>query len=792
MKRLLLTCLIFGLLLAAIGAAVSAAVYMWAVQDLPNYKKVADYRPPLVTTVYARDGSIMGYFYNQRRFLVPLNSIPQHVINAFLASEDSSFYSHKGINPTAIVRAALSNLKSGEKTEGASTITQQLVKSLLLSKEKTYERKLKEAILSYRLESYLTKDEILTIYLNHIYLGNGAYGVEAAARTYFGKHVNELTLAEAAVLAGLPKAPTKLNPYSNPAEARGRQEYVLERLLTLGWITPEEHKAALSEVLTFKEMDELAARHGAWYMEEVRRELVDFLSEENMNRLGIKLERYGEDAVKESGLHVFTAMEPKHQAAAEVALRKNLENATRRHGWRGPLATLQPAEINAFLANNPLTQDFVEGNAWVKAVVTKVNKDGAEVRLGNAKGFIDLSTMSWCRKPNIKVFGPNAPAVKDPSSVVKENDVVYVSLREGQGFATPGSITAEDTLKLAIEQMPDLQSALVSIEADTGDVVALVGGYSFSSNNQFNRAIQARRQPGSAFKPIVYSAALDNGFTPASIVYDTPVVHFDQYSDTVWKPENFDSKFLGPIPLRTALAKSKNTCTVRVAQQIGIPAVIDRAYALGLDGKFQNVLSVSLGVVEITPLNLTEAYTAFARGGTRVKGRFITSIKDAWGQNLAVFPPETKEAISPQNAYLMDSMLKEVVQAGTGARARVLGKPMGGKTGTSNEERDAWFIGFTPYLVTGVYVGYDNPAPMGRMETGGVAALPAFVLYRQAVEAGYPPDDFKQPDGIVTSTVNGVTTPFVEGTVQNAIDSGYQGGSNATDVESEDLYKGLF
>lgn len=792
MRRFFLPFLIFCLVFVAIASAVGAAVYMWAVQDLPDYRRISDYRPPLVSTVYARDGSIMGYFYSQRRFLVPLSSVPKHVQLAFLAAEDDNFYNHQGVDPFAMMRAFIRNMEAGKIKEGASTITQQLVKALLLDERREYERKLKELILAYRLEKHLSKDEILTIYLNHIYLGNGAYGVESAARTYFGKHVNELSIAEAAMIGGLPKAPTKLNPYNNPGEARTRQEYVLGRLRTLSWITEEEYQAAFDEHLTFKNMDDPNLAIGAWYLEEVRRELEQYLSEDNMNRLGIKLDRYGEDALKESGLHIFTAMEPRHQRAAEQAVRENLINCTRRHGWRGPLETLELQAIDTFLSSNPLSQNFVEGKSWAKAVVTKVEKGGAEVRLGHAKGFVDVETMKWCRKPNINVAGVHAAAIKDATSVVKENDVIWVSMVEGQAFATPGSITGDDTLKLAIEQEPDVQGALVSMEVDTGDVVALVGGYEFNYHNQFNRAVQARRQPGSAFKPIVYSAALDNGLTAGTIVYDTPVVHLDVYSDTVWAPGNYDSKFMGPITMRTALVKSKNTCTVRIAQQIGVPAIIDRAYALGLDGKFQNVLAVSLGSVEVTPLNLTEAYSAFARGGTRVKGRFITSIKDAWGENIAIFPPQTFEAISPQNAYIMDAMLKDVVQAGTGARARVLGKPMGGKTGTSNEERDAWFIGFTPYLVTGAYVGYDNPAPMGRLETGGIAALPAFVLYRQQIEDLYPADDFTRPPGIVMGSADGVSLPFKEGTEPGSGGSMSIGGGTAPGTTQDDIYKDLF
>ena len=757
LRRILLTLMVLGLVLTAVGTAVGAAIYMWAAQDLPNIQRISDYKPPLVTTVYARDGSIMGYFYSQRRFLVSIDQVPEHVRLAFLAAEDDNFYSHPGIDLIAMFRAFLRNLEAGRIKEGASTITQQLVKALLLDETREYERKLKELILAYRLEKYLTKDEILTIYLNHIYLGNGAYGVEAAARAYFGKHVGDLTIAEAAIIGGLPKAPSSLNPYNNPERSRERQEYVLGRMRTLNWITEEEYQAALDTPLDLKSMDEPGTKVGAWYLEEVRRELEQYLNEENMARLGIELEKYGEDAVRESGLHIYTAMEPVHQKAAEAAMRENLINYTHRHGWKGPLETLEPGAIEGFLASNPISKSFVERTGWAKAVVEKVEKDGADVRVGHAKGRIDIKNMKWTTSSG------------NAAKVLNENDVVWVTLLGEEPYPTPNSIPVDAVLELGLEQEPEAQGALVSMEVDTGDVVALVGGFEFNYHNQFNRAVQARRQPGSAFKPIVYSAAMDNGVTAGTVVYDTPVVHVDPGTGKVWIPKNYDNKFAGPMLVRTALLKSKNTCTVRIAQQIGVPAIIDRAYALGLDGKFQNVMAISLGVVEVTPLNLTESYTAFARGGTRVKGRFITSIKDAWGNEIVAFAPDTKEAISPQNAYIMNQLLQGVVQAGTGARARVLNKPMGGKTGTSNDERDTWFIGFTPQLITGVYVGYDTPKKLGRGETGGTTALPAFVLYRQQVEELYPPNEFPKPEGIVMATVDGVSLPFLEGTQPGSI-----------------------
>ena len=393
---------------------------------------------------------------------------------------------------------------------------------------------------------------------------------------------------------------------------------------------------------------------------------------------------------------------------------------------------------------------------------------GSKARVGAFSGVIPVSSMSWCRKPNVKVSGDGAGKITDARKVVEVHDVVWVSISPKQEppLVSAQAVPPGTTLQLSLEQYPEVQGALVSIEASSGDVLALVGGYSFQ-DSKFNRATQARRQPGSAFKPVVYSAALDQGFTVTSIVLDAPIVFVNPYTGKVWRPENYGGKFSGAVTLRTALAKSLNLCTVRIAQQIGIPAVIDRALALGLDAKFPNELAVSLGAVAVSPLNLTEAYTAFARGGTRVKGRLITSVKDAWGKEIGVFPPETAQAISPQNAFVMQTLLKTVVNEGTATRAKVLGRPVAGKTGTANEEQDAWFVGFTPYMVVGSYVGYDQVTPMGRGETGGRTALPAFVRYMEQVQDSYPPDDFVMPEGITMTQVvadgKTVTVPFMSG-----------------------------
>ena len=771
--------------LGIIGACCLFGLYLYMAEDLPSITKISDYHIPQATTVYARDGSIMGYLFREKRFLTSLDQMPQHLPQAFLAAEDTRFFEHEGVDYQAIARAFVANIKEGDATQGGSTITQQLVKLMLLDSTKSYERKFKEAILAFRLEKYLTKEEILYFYLNLIYLGNSSYGVEAAARTYFAKHANQLTIAESAVLACLPKAPSRNNPYTKPENTRDRQLWILGRMLGAGFITQAEYEEAVAQPLEYKTMADPSWNVGSWYLEEVRRQLIAFFDETNVKRLGISINLYGEEAVYNGGLHVHTAMDPLHQRASEFALREGLHEADHRRGWRGPLEHLEEAEYAAFLKNSGFVPAALDNSGWVKALVTDVSKDKAEVQLGGTggdiyKGFISVKTMGWCRTPNPRVSAAAAARIQDATKVLSPGDVVYVSVYGATGIANPvsvhadpgdkknpvpaydpSSVTPETEIQLCLEQIPDLQGAVASIEVDSGDLVAIAGGYKFSPESQFNRATQARRQPGSSFKPVVYSAALDQGFTPGTIVCDTPFALPDRWTGRVWTPGNSDGKFLGPIPVSRALAASRNVSTVRVAQQVGMEAIIRRAHDLGIPGDIPAVLAVSLGSYEATPQNMAEAYSAFANQGRRIKPRIITSVLNSWKEALVTFEADVQEAVTPQNAYVMSYLLKGVINAGTGSAARVLKRPMGGKTGTSNDERDAWFIGFTPHLVTSVYVGYDNNIPMGRSEYGGKAALPIFIKYRRVADPLYPADDFAVPQGITWSS--GRTAP--DGTV---------------------------
>ncbi|MDR2051279.1 MAG: PBP1A family penicillin-binding protein [Deltaproteobacteria bacterium] len=764
MKRFCLTALFICLALGLLGSIGGVALIYWASLDLPSYTQVSDYRPPQASTVYAGDGSIIGYFYDEKRFLVNLADMPPHLSKAFLAAEDASFYEHDGINPRAIIRAFWINLRAGATVHGGSTITQQLVKRLLLTSERSYIRKLKEAILAYRLERYLSKDDILNMYLNQIFFGHGSYGVEAAARTYFGKHVGELNLAECAVLAALPQAPSRTNPFADPQATRDRQRYVLRRMLAEGFINQQEHDAALGTPLLYRSMPDPSWKLGAWYLEEVRRRLIEFFQEQNVLDLDLPVESFGRDVLYNAGLHIYTSMDPLHQKAAEKALRQGLLETGKRHGWFGPLEHISEDQYESFLEKNVFVPQDFENAGWAKALVTKVGAKGAEARLGSFKGFIEAKRMEWCRLPNPELAAEEPGQIRSPDKVLSPGDVVWVSAVGARGDANPvgypasaeipaydpAKVTFDRPIPLSLEQAPLVSGALISQDLENGDVLALVGGYEYNLHDQYNRATQAVRQPGSAFKPVVYSAALDKGFTAASMIDDSPFIgeRGAEENAALWRPSNYGGVFYGPTLLRTALVRSRNVCTIRLAQSLGIKAITERAQAMGIAGKIPQDLSISLGSYAVTPMTLTEVYTTFASGGQRVLPRLVRRITDSWGHNIVTFVPEKIDAISPLNAFLMASLLKDVSVDGTARRARHLTRIFGGKTGTSNEERDAWFVGFSPFLVTTVYVGYDTPRPMGKYETGSRVAVPIFAQYRQAVEQRYPNADFPMPQGI--------------------------------------------
>ncbi len=759
-------------------------VYIWITKDLPDIRKIEDYKPQLTTVIYSRNNKVIGYFAKENRFFCPLSKMSKFVPMCFLAAEDSGFYHHKGIDFLSIIRAAIKNIEAGSIVQGGSTITQQVVKSLFLTPKKSYKRKLKEAILAYRLEKYLTKDEILTIYLNQIYLGHSAYGVEAAARTYFGKHASELNLPEAALLAGLPKAPSSYDPYYHFERAKKRQLYVLKRLLELKWITKQMYEDAVNYPLKLKPMPDPTWKIGPYYLEEVRRWLIA---------------KFGEKMTYTGGLLVYTAMDIKHQKAAEEAVRYGLIASTKRRGWRGPLKHFDSdLEVEEFLRKQN-TEECIEKlrkGKWIKVVVAEVRKEGAVVRFADQKGWIGVEEMRWCRRPDPSKAPEDVPPIKDAKDVLNKNDVVYASLKKEDL-----SVGAKFRWILSLEQEPLVEGALLSMDPRTGDVLALVGGYDFK-RSQFNRATQAKRQPGSAFKPIVYSVAIDNGFTPASVILDAPIVFKDREGN-YWKPENYEETVYGPTLLRTALVKSRNLVTIRIAQKIGIKKIIQRAKELGINEDFPEELSIALGSVSLSLLELCRAYTAFATGGYVVEPRFVLRVEDVWGNVLYESKVIKRKVLSPQTAYIMSYLLKEVVRDGTGWRARVLKRPVAGKTGTTNDQKDAWFIGFTPYLLTGVFVGFDEPKPMGKYETGSRAACPIWVKYRLKVEKDYPVEDFKMPDGIIMARIDPKTGLLAPPGVKKAYLLPFKAGTQPTEIapspkssipstHKEDLLKELF
>ncbi|MFQ5514204.1 MAG: penicillin-binding protein 1A [Myxococcota bacterium] len=806
MKRLSQLFLALGMLAALVGAAGAGLLYALVMRDLPEIYALEDYRPRLVTRVLARDGREIGAFYRERREVVPIEQMPRYLVQAFIAAEDDAFYEHEGLDWSGIFRAALANLKARGIAQGGSTITQQVAKTFLLSSERTWLRKLKDMVLAHRIEKHFNKNEILFLYLNQIYLGSGAYGVEAAAQTYFDKSVEELSLAEAALIAGLVPAPSRYTPRTNRSRALRRQHFVLRRMAEEGFITPEQREAAQADELVFYEpgWDEARAA-AAYFVEEVRRYLE---------------ERFGSEEMLTGGLTVRTTLDLDRQVEAYRAVRRGLREHDRRTGYRGPIRSV-PRMAWAQLLEELAREDFQPpepGMTIVPALVTTVDDTEQLVRLSLAPGVetsLTFEDVAWARPPDPSLDGAT-PYLRRVSEALKPGYLVWLE-KIGESAPTPDDPEAEPVPRFALYQRPLAEGALVSIDVLTGEVRALVGGYSFESS-QFNRAVQSRRQPGSAFKPVIYAAALQQGYTPATIVYDTPIVYEDREQGVVWKPGNYSDKFYGPITLRSALAHSRNVATIKVLRDIGIPPVLRMAEAVGIHRSLQANLSLALGSSEVTLAELVRAYATFPAGGRRVQPFFVLEIRDRSGEileeNVPLLPSERESApaadddpdslrerllarirervdraddpealppgyaLDPVTAYLMTDMLQAVVREGTGWRAKALRRAVGGKTGTTNELHDAWFVGFTPEIVTGVWVGYDAARNLGKNETGSRAAAPIFVDYMKRALRGVPPSDFPVPDGVVFARINPKTgllaaaidrqalfQPFRDGTV---------------------------
>jgi len=711
--------LLFTLVLAGLGFA--GFIYFAYIRDLPDFTAIKDYRPPVVTRIYARDGRLMGEYFQERRLEVPYSRLPRHLVLAFVAAEDARFFEHPGVDIFGIIRAFIKNMEAGEVVQGGSTITQQVVKRILLTSEKSFARKIKEAVLAYRIDNYLTKEEILTLYLNHIFLGRGAYGVEAAALEYFSKHVEDLNLAESAILAGIPKAPSRYSPYLNPRMAKERQAYVLRRMAEVGFITKEEADQALRQPIKLKPWRPDWIKECGYFTEHVRTLL------EN---------RFGREQVLNLGLRVYTTADVGLHQVAQAALKEGIDALVKRNGHRGSIRHLKPKEQAAFQERQVryFKKYPPRKGLLVNALVVPGDKKspGVHLRLGEYAGIL-VSSPSREDSPE---RGPSRlPALKP-------GDVAVVRLL-GQD--------RQKNWLAALEPAPMVQGALLSMDLKTGKVLTLLGGKDFADSS-FNRAVQARRQPGSAFKPIIYAAAVERGYGPNSILLDEPISLPGGRHGQAWTPQNYDHTYNGPITLATALARSRNIPAVRMMMTLGVPAVVKMAKTLGITSPIYPNYASALGASEVTLLELTRAYSVFPNRGYLVEPTFIERIEDRDGRVLWEARPQRQLVLNPESADIMTQLLIGVVERGTATRVRVLNRPIGGKTGTTNKTRDAWFIGFTPSLITGVWVGMDDERSLGPKETGSQAAAPIFISYMREALKNKPvehfPDTVKAPSGI--------------------------------------------
>lgn len=754
---LVLTCLLI------IGGMVAAGAVFYGFwhfgKGLPDYDQLARYEPPVMTRVHAADGSLIAEYARQRRLFVPIDAIPKRVKQAFLAAEDQDFYEHIGIDFKGILRAFVTNVKNlgqGRRLVGASTITQQVAKNMLLTNVVSYERKAKEAILAIRVERSLPKDRILELYLNEIYLGHRAYGVAAAALYYFDKSLNDLSVAETAYLGALPKAPNNYNPFRYPERAVERRNWVISRMLEEKYITAEEAADATKSPLNVKRGGDAEVVQAEWFVEEVRRELYDL---------------YGVEGLYDGGLSVRTTMQSSLQKLGEKALRAGLRRYDRKHGWRGAVTSISTDEN--WVAALKKVEDPKGLKPWRLAVVLEMGDQEVSIGLKNEeKGRIHLDDMKWARTwvKGQKVEG----RVRKPSDVLKVGDVVAVAPLTGER-AQEG--------QYGLEQLPDVSGGLVAMDPHTGRVLALVGGWSHEVS-EFNRAVQARRQPGSSFKPFVYAAALDNGFKPTDKIMDGPFV-LNQENGERWKPSNYTKKFYGPSTLRLGIEKSRNLMTVRLARSIGMDVVADYSDRFGIHNNLQQTLAMSLGAMETTLLKMTTAYAELVNGGKEISPTLIDRVQDRRGmaiyrhdtrpcpgclasnwrnQDEPDIPDDRQQIISPATAYQVVSMLEGVVKRGTGRKIAVIKKPLAGKTGTTNEARDAWFVGFSPDLAVGIYVGFDTPKTLGPKEGGSSVASPIFRDFMMEALEDKSAIPFRVPEGIRLVRVNATTgKPAVRG-----------------------------
>lgn len=796
-----------GFLFAAgmiVFVAASAVVgyILWDIsKDLPDYEVLAKYEPPVMTRVHAGNGSLIAEFAKERRIYVPLNAVPEKLIQAFLAAEDKNFYQHSGLDIQGIVRAVLKNvdnLGKGRRLVGASTITQQVAKNFLLSSDVTFSRKIKEAILAIRIERAFTKEQILELYLNEIYLGLKSYGVAAAALNYWDKSLGELTLSDVAYLAALPKAPNNYHPFRKTKRAITRRNWVIDRMVDNGFAEPDEAEQAKAQPLNINPRPFGAHIFAAeFFGEEVRRQLLDM---------------YGEDKLYTGGLSVRSTLDPKMQRQARKALVDGLVAYDRRYGWRGPVQQINVAgdwgielgKIDSLSDIDPWRLAVVLESSAEQALIGLQPKRLASGKLARARdqGVIPLAEVKWAGPYRGKVkSGKNkgkprrrGPSPKTVNSRLAAGDVVYVAPRlNKEGAVVEG--------EWRLMQIPQVDGALVAMDPHTGRVLAMAGGFSFAES-EFNRAVQARRQPGSSFKPLVYATALDNGYTPASVVLDAPISIDQGPGLPPYQPKNYGGKFAGPSTLRIGIERSRNLMTVRLAQDMGMPLIAEYARRFGAYDNLVPLLSMSLGAGETTLMRMTTSYAVLANGGKKVQATLIDRIQDRYGRTIwrhdarecaecrarawdaqeePFLEDDRQQVVDPHSAYQITSMMEGVVQRGTGTKVKKVGKPLAGKTGTTNDEKDAWFVGFAPDLVVGVFIGFDSPKPMGKGETGGGLASPVFRDFMMSALKDKPAIPFRIPPGIKLIRINRKTGMRAQPGDQTAILEAFKPGSQPPD-----------
>ncbi|MCC6948755.1 MAG: penicillin-binding protein 1A [Bradyrhizobiaceae bacterium] len=768
-----------GTILFVVGAVAATGLIWHYSKDLPDYSQLQDYEPPVMTRVHASDGSLVAEYAKERRLYLPIQAIPKSVLESFISAEDKNFYEHGGVDLTSIARAVISNIEqygTGRRPQGASTITQQVAKNFLVGAETSYTRKIKEALLALRIERAYSKDKILELYLNEIYLGLGAYGIAAASLIYFDKSVHELTIPEMAYLAALPKAPSNLHPFRHRDRAVERRNWVIDRMVENGYIKRDEGEAAKKAALNVTPRPTGAHIFAAEYFaEEVRRELY---------------ERYGEKKLYEGGLSVRTTLNPKIQEIAKKSLTEGLVRYDEAQGWRGPVAQIEVSgDWGAKLADVRALSDI----KWRLAVVLESDDKAARIGLQPIRepsgqlskeretGTIAFDGMKWAKWAT----GPDkGKAIKSVRQVLNPGDVVYVdpyiepkpdpkTAAKNSPPAREGPVPGHWRLR----QVPEVGGAIAAMDPRTGRVLALVGGFSFDES-QFNRATQALRQPGSSFKPFVYASALDNGYTPSSVVLDAPIEIDQGAGQGIWRPENYSRQFYGPQTLRFGIEQSRNVMTVRLAQDVGMPLIVEYAKRFGIYDDLPPYLSYALGAGETTLVRMLAGYSIFDNGGRKVKPTLVDRIQDRYGRTIykhddrecqgcegkqwsnqdePSLVDRREQVIDPMTAYQITSMMEGVVQRGTGTRVRDVGRPVAGKTGTTNDEKDVWFMAFTPDIVVGVYLGYDKPRSLGRGVTGGQYAAPIVGDFLKMTLADKPAQPFRVPPGIKLIRINAKT-----------------------------------